>query len=397
MFDGFLYPYAAACISAAYSFSQNLLGLNNRQLGGLPLPFDQLVEIYDLLLLGVCLLSLRAAWVMSWRLSFALFVLLLLPGISSSLGLQSPIEPVPDLIVLGGDYLGAKGGTVINLAMLFALSWAGFILYFRRHPKMDIPKHAFDHIWYAIGLAAAIFLVSDSSQKEALQSRQEEEQVVTQGTTLLATQTFSAAKLCRFRTKVISKLTSKPEAFCKWIDAFQGHIWFLANTNWVSRNNSSPEQMEDFFSVAQDQGITAKEAQRLLREYNTNACTRPETINLCSRVPDLLNSFSSLSVSPTMEYALALEPVAPSIARSWTLSGKDSKRLDANGPQFTFRWFFFLLLAVLAGGKVSFATRSLFNEVTPASFKDDRNRLARFVRSRPQLVATWMARWKKTK
>ena len=99
------------------------------------------------------------------------------------------------------------------------------------------------------------------------------------------------------------------------------------------------------------------------RSYNERTCSGPTAAGSCRSVPEALNKDARLSSNLDLffqHYALSIRPLAPTLSYTWKVASEKSSQSAAEESEPHKRWLYFLGFAALAGGKISFASASLF-------------------------------------
>jgi hypothetical protein len=175
----FFIPYVQICLLAAWGIAQNLEGLGLfGVLNDAPAQFGQytLSPLYLNPLPGVLTLSVltmltlvygfvttvRAGFYLGPRAGALISLLWLAPGVAAIFG-TSLISPQsgPDVFRFNAGFTGSVGPAAASLFLFLTAGWSTVMLVGVRWKK-DPFKNAYDHLWYSLGLVAALYFVTDS-------------------------------------------------------------------------------------------------------------------------------------------------------------------------------------------------------------------------------------------
>lgn len=175
----FFAPYIQICLLAAWGIAQNLEGLGLfGVLNSAPMQVGQysftplnLNPLPGVLALSVCtavmliyslVTNVRAGFYLGPRAGVLVVALWLAPGAAALFGISLvPSELGPDVFRFNAGFTGSVGSAAANLFLFLTAGWSSVMLVGVRWKK-DQSKNAYDHLWYSLGLVAALYFVTDS-------------------------------------------------------------------------------------------------------------------------------------------------------------------------------------------------------------------------------------------
>lgn len=368
----FLTPYYSVAVSAAYSTLQNFqaIGIDSIWHG----PYIELqssLELYTgfyliLVIPPVLILSVGAGWLLSRKLAIAVTIAWLLPGVSSLLGYQLMPVAIPGEYRIGDGYLGLHIGTIYNVAFAFVTGWSVITVLMHLMNARAQFTNVYDHIWYPIGLVAAVFFVLSNNISTTTERLQETEQKLHQSLSILKDQFLEAERYCRIGD--VESVKHRPkEEFCRWVTAAYDNTRRLLDESAVGRKYMNPD-LGYFMKLGRRRSDTDSWNNLIeveTKHYNQAVCADPRSTVICTEVPMHLNADPRLfdkahPVSLLQKHALALQALAPTIEYNWKQSVRENEKFREHAKSPHQQWLFFLLVSFLAGGKVAGSTRGIF-------------------------------------
>lgn len=364
MLENFFLPYLTLCYLASWGLAQNLEGLRLfTYLNTTPTEISDAI-IYSQYLdpaLGVVTLSfvltgvlivlfflnIRACFYLNKWVGGISLILWLLPGVLSMFGYMPDIRGMgPDVFRFGVGFPGSMESAAANLLICLVSGWS-FILLFSSFWKRNTFKNAYDHIWYTLGLVAALYFVVDA----ALPSYKED-------LTNADNRMVHTLQLFRTAENRLEVLCALPEAeklspdLCalrpklKW-----GVLSYLEMQSKVRAKISPPDWVPLLASDA--------ELARQIGALNNWACAQGQQPTQCQKVPlDTALSIQDLDTPlafPSPNYAEAIQKFHASMEKS-------DMRIHDIERGHNLRYFGFLIVAFLAGGKLANASRAMVKD-----------------------------------
>lgn len=396
MLTKILEPYLEALIGAAWTLQQVLdaLGLAASTCLDAPecKPFacpcwspgqNTTLILGYLIILAVAILGF---WLMTgyvlWRkrgIAIAMAIALT-PGALHLLNAWPIGSAVPDTYVIGGD--GALGGVwgMVTLVFLAALSgWIMLII------VVDIARvgerfwQTYDHLWYATGLLAGVFFVGDARGALAARDFQENAKSVQGASAYLLSQVREYESWCNTHGK--TDLSS-----CDWAYTVQQRLLDLSTWNPVLFPTLGPKTENELYgavaSPATDAEVLAIRSE--LAEYNWDRCPmrrvsdnewafEPTTSKCLQTPPDYCRVRSSKlpnaqhSTEPMVLLVLD-DCIISTLVALRSVQEKAQARAEGDTREKYEKWFYFLGLSVVAGGRIAYLTTKLTGmNLRPAS------------------------------
>ncbi|MFP3503791.1 hypothetical protein [Burkholderia sp. SIMBA_062] len=368
----FFLPYLTLCHLASWGLAQNLEGLrlfkylntSPMQVGDAifyPLNLNPAVGVANLsvVLTGflaiIFVLNIRACFYLNKWVGGTGLTLWLFPGLLSMFGYMPDIRGIaPDVFLFGEGFPGSAESAAANLLMCLVAGWS-LIMLLSSLWKKNTFKNVYDHIWYTMGLIAALYFVVDaglSSYKSDLTEADD--------------RMVRTLQLFRVAEKHLDVLCALPEtaglspALCalapelKW--GVRSYLDMKGNVrakieppNWVAEIASDP--------------VLASQ----IRALNNWACTQGQQPAQCQTAP----SDTALSIHD-MDTPLAFPPpsYAKAIQQLHASMEKSDRRIHDIERGHNLRYFGFLIVAFLAGGKLANASRAMVKDdsVRPRSW-----------------------------
>lgn len=385
MLATFFKPYFIFLYSAAYSIQQTLEGLGwsssnflVRDASGaitdsywsaseaVLAPLGVLL-IFTPVLAGLQLTALR--WLAGWRAFFMAVLVLLIPGVLSLLGVGHTMNWLPDTYWVGTGALGSGWGTFALLVICLSLGWTIVVMLTKAANLTDRFRHGYDQVWYSLGIAAAVFFVSDL---DAGRRKEELKDVVSAAT--------AASKVLLDQARQLDQQCTSGHwndaLACSWSKNVQWVLSSYASAGERTYSQTGPESESEVYS-AKGRLLDPQEVDAIrlaLLRYDRAQCPIVDLGNgvrqharLSSRCQLPLNGHCSAfaerplaGLKPTdaiaAAHAIANECIVPALVAS----KKRQERLISgvkNDERFRHvRWAFLLLVTVIAGGKVANAS-----------------------------------------
>lgn len=362
----FLHPYLMFSNLAAWGLAQNLEGLGLfHHINDLPLQVGSdviypwnlspthgvngLAGLITLLLFPIALLNIPAGFYLNRCAGWISLALWILPGALSLMGYVLDLNSFgPDMFRFGSGFTGSTSSAAANLFISLVTGWS-VIMLFSALWKKNTFKNAFDHIWYVLGLIAALYYVTDSG----LPSYKEDLSEAAERTTLIM-QHFrngeqNLEELCK-EPEVIHQIPDlcslAPEMRWALQDSFASKNILRARIDlpdWVTR-------------VADDRDISKQ-----IEAFNTLACSPHTFRGNCQVVPIEMALDGE-------DYKTPKAFLPPAYAQRLLLLHKSMQKADARIQDIeqghNTRYFVFIMLAFVAGGKLANASRSMVRHDT---------------------------------
>ncbi|KFD18675.1 hypothetical protein GTPT_2436 [Tatumella ptyseos ATCC 33301] len=362
----FLHPYLMFSNLAAWGLAQNLEGLGLfHSINDLPLQVGNdviypwnlspthgvngLSGLMTILLLPIALLNIRAGFYLNRCMGWISLFLWILPGAFSLMGYVPDFTSFgPDVFRFGSGFTGSVSSAAANLLISMVSGWS-IIMLFSALWKKNIFKNAYDHIWYVLGLTAALYYVTDSG----LPSYKEDLSEAGERTTLIMQHYRNGEQnledLCK-EPDVINQVPDlcslEPEMRWSLQSSFASKDILRARIDlpdWVTR-------------VAYDRGIGKQ-----IETFNALACSAHVFRGNCEIVPIEMD-LSGIDYKTPRAF---LTPVyAQRLLRLHESMQKADSRIKDIEQGHNSRYFVFLMLAFVAGGKLANTSRSMVSHDT---------------------------------
>jgi len=362
----FLHPYLLFCNLSAWGLAQNLEGLGlfhyindfPMRVGNeviYPLNFSPihgvngLSGVLTLMLIPISLLNIRAGFYLNkWAGWFSL-CLWVIPGGMSMLGYVPDLRNFgPDKFQFGANFTGSTTSAAANLIICLIAGWS-VIMLFGALWKKNTFKNAYDHIWYVLGLIAALYFVVDSGLPSYKEDLSESGDRTTSIMQFYRSGEQNLAALCKDPIVVnqAPDLCSLAPAM-KW--AFQDNFILkdilrarIDLPDWVS-------------SVASDPSL-----KKQIDAFNAMTCSPGQSRGNCQTVPIEMSLDEDDYKNPV---AFLPPPYAQALQRLHKSMQKADDHIQEIERGHNVRYFVFLLLAFVAGGKLANASRSMVKHDT---------------------------------
>lgn len=361
LFLEFLHPYLLFSNLAAWGLAQNLEGLGLfHYINDLPVrtgneviyPWNispahgvnELSGVLTLMLIPISLLNIRAGYYLNiWAGRFSL-CLWLIPGIMSLMGYVPDLHSFgPDKFQFGANFTGSTASAAANLVICLIAGWSVMML-FGALWKKNAFKNAYDHIWYVLGLIAALYFVVDSglpSYKEDLSESGERTTSIMQ---LYRSGEQNLTALCKDPV-----IVNRAPDLCSLAPAMRWSFQdSLLSKDILRARINLPEWVS---SVASDSSL-----KKQIDAFNSIACSSSQFRASCQTVPIEMSLDEEDFRRPV---AFLPPPYAQALQQLHKSMEKADQRIQEIERGHNARYFVFLLLAFVAGGKLANASRSM--------------------------------------
>jgi len=368
----FFLPYLTLCHLASWGLAQNLEGLRLfSYLNTTPMQVHDII-VYPMnlnpamgvanvavILTGVLavvfLLNVRACFYLNKWVGCTGLILWSLPGLLSMLGYVPDIRGMgPDVFRFGEGFPGGMESAAANLFICMIGGWS-LILLLSSLWKKNTFKNAYDHIWYTLGLITALYFVMDAglpSYKEDLADADER-----------MVRTLQLFRTAQERLEVLCALPESAKlspALCALAPELKWGVLSYLDMNGILRAKIEPPGWAA--SLASDPVMA-----RQIGALNNWACAQSRQPKQCQKVP-IDTALSSEDIDtplafPPPNYAKAIQQFHASMEKS-------DQRIHDIARGHNLRYFGFLIVAILAGGKLANASRAMVKDdlVRPPSW-----------------------------
>ncbi|ADD78103.1 Hypothetical Protein PANA_2936 [Pantoea ananatis LMG 20103] len=357
----FTLPYFLFCNLAAWGLAQNLEGLKlfhyindmPQQYGGdVITPWNisplhgvkGLSDLLTIILIPIFLLNVRAAFYLNRIAGWFSLSLWCLPGFLSLLGFVPDFHSLgPDKFLYGTNFTGSTPSAAANLIICLVAGWSAIMLISAFWKKTSF-KNFYDHIWYVLGLVAALYFVVDSglpSYKDDLSEAGEKTTLILQRYRDNAQNLYSLCKetevqnlapdLCQLASSV--RWSSQNQLDSK--DMLRARIDL---PDWVDRLASYPPMAVQIDAL------------------NKWACSPESVRGNCQTLPiEMVLGHEDFEVP----MVFLPSPYAKELAGLHISMQTADEHIQEIERGHNGRYFVFLMLAFVAGGKLANASRSM--------------------------------------
>lgn len=360
----FFLPYLTLCHLASWGLAQNLEGLGlftylNSQpmkVGDevfYPMNLDPTAGVASLavLLTGILfvifLLNIRASFYLNKWAGCISLISWALPGLLNMFGYMPDVRGIgPDVFRFGSGFPGSTESAAANLSMCLVGGWSAILLIGSCWNKNTF-KNAYDHVWYTLGLIAALYFVVDAGL-----SSYRDDLTDVDGHAVRTLQLFATAQ------KRLEVLCAEPETTKLSPDlcALSPELKWSVSSYLDMRGNlrAKIDPPDWAVKLAGDPNLG-----RQVDALNDWACTQGQRPAQCQKIPDE----TALSLHD-MDTALAFPPprYANAIQRFHASMEKSDHRIEEIERGHNLRYFSFLAVAILAGGKLANASRAMVED-----------------------------------
>ncbi|AUA57654.1 hypothetical protein CVS48_17510 [Achromobacter spanius] len=241
-----------------------------------------------------------------------------------------------------------------NLLMCLIGGWSFILLIGSRFGRNEF-KNFYDHIWYTLGLMAALYFVVDSGLSSYQKDLIEKDDRLVQTLELFRAGEKNLEMLCE-----LPEVRDISPALCALASKMDWNLRNYLDFKTVLRARIEPP---DWISTLTHDPEVALEITAL----NTAACGRQERLTQCQKIsPELAVSMQDLDstfVFPPPDYAKAISKIHASMSQT-------DDRIQQIHRGHNMRYFIFLFVAILAGGKLANASRAMvkYDSISPPSW-----------------------------
>lgn len=364
MFIQFLSPYIQLSFLASWGLAQNLEGLGifkyfntpPMQIGNTtfyPLVLDAKIGVASLamLLTGYLIilffLNVRASFYLNKWVGLICLFIWFLPGLLSIFGyIPNFLAMGPDMFLLNEGFPGSMDSAAANLVICLVSGWS-LILLISSLWKKNTFKNIYDHIWYTLGLLSALFFVVDTGR-----STYERSLADTDERMVLTLQLFRSAEEHLESLCTLPKVLELSPSLCSIAPELK---WGVQNYLDMKSNLRARIEPPSWVAKLANNPIFAHQ----IRALNNWACTEGKQPTQCKPVPIgaalSIDDINTPIAFPTPNYAEVIQHFYISMAKS-------DQRIKDIERGHNFRYFVFLALAFLAGGKLANASRAMVKD-----------------------------------
>ncbi len=375
IFFKFTYPYVTTLIGAAYNVQQSLegagLGSSNflvtdnagriadsywSPTEAMALPFAVLLMYTLLLSLGYCV----AGFAISRRKGFAIALAsLLLPGLISLFGYWPSKNFLPEVYHIGGvGALGSPYGMAALVIIALLSGWTCVVIATDALSLQDRFRHLYDHLWYSMAILGGLFFVADTGTSQEVRDLQDTTKQVQQASSFLLTQVRDYQRLCKSSSTELN-------VSCVWANHVRQQLLDYSASDERLYWQLGPKSVGDLYSVLHGENGDQRAAIRSeLKQFNQLQCWSSSTEisqarSVCERTPPQYCTGTDDANYMVRPVAIANECVIPTLVALRAKMEKQVTQIREAARTKHFRWLFYILFAVLAGGKVANATAKL--------------------------------------
>ena len=405
----FFYPYFWWLYSAAWNIQQSLEGLGiassnfvtvdqqGQILSSYLSPAEAVLPIYGLLALGGIFLfisTLIVGYIFGRRRgAFLAFAVVMLPGLLNLASLWPSLPIFPDTFVIDGNgILGSEWGMLSLVLLGLITGWCLSIIAVDLFRLGDKFWYGYDHIWYAAGLLAGIFFVADSQSNERNRDWQETSRTVQQASSYLLKQVTAFDQWCH-------QTDNSAKSACKWASDVQQTLLDYSTEDPVIFDEFGPQTTTDVYAPFKTK-ISPDEIAEIrseIADYNQSTCPvedlgggahRSTKLSLhcqmtpskfCRAFPERLAGKSN-DESILRTNALASECILPTLVALRKYQESLAEKVKADRRAKHYRWLYYLIFSIFAGGKVASVTVKLA-DLGKRSSGETRRSLYLFVQS----------------
>lgn len=384
MLTEFFTPYFRFFHGAAYNLHQTLDGLGISSSGFIERAADGglvsgfapgqavLPVLGALILLACCTLPgvLLAGYILGRKKGLALITLALVaPGILNILGLLPAFSLTPSKYNVGGTgSLGSAFGFMPITLFAVIIGWCLTVIIYDTFKLNDRFRHYYDHAWFLAAILAGIFFVADSGSYEDAQDLAESSYTTRNASLYLLSQVREYDAYC-----LESELAGM--ASCRWASRVQQQLNDYATSHYKIYKEFGPHSSREVYapswgSISDDEIVKIRQE---IQNYNNELCpveqlnktasSNTASSGVCQRVPAVYCAafpdepagiVDKYIVSNTV--ALASECIVPSLAVFRSQQEKQIAAVGYNERAKHYRWLFFIVFAVVVGGKIANST-----------------------------------------
>lgn len=358
----FLKPYIIFCSSATYSLIQNLESIDWISFWrGIYIDphsvFTSFLGLYIIFFSLLILLSILASFSLNRVIGGIAVISWALPSILSMSGVFSANVYIPESYHIndGTMYVGDAISTLFNVFTVFILGWSTVTLFIHFLKIKKGFKEFYDHIWYIIGLTAAVIFVVESNTAFYKSELDMTENKISQNISLTLSQLNYAHSEClNERDNLFEAGIS--EKFCEWIPKAKFNYFWISEDNSFTRHLKNKDEIRELVpnSLLKD-----------IEKFNQYICSSEKKVSNCNSISFEFGRFSNEFNWPNSRYALAIVPLNESLAMFWDQSTKNHSKIKKTEKNPNIKWFFYMVLGFIVGGKVANSSRVLAGEPKP--------------------------------
>ncbi|RYY02276.1 MAG: hypothetical protein EOO53_11780 [Gammaproteobacteria bacterium] len=352
----FFSPYISLYSTAHFSFKQNTNSiLTEIDQGVAFILIRSMFEVYPSIFIITPFLSVLACFSLRKSAGVVVLFLWLLPGILSILGIITIPINIPDVFYMssGIKYVGEVGSTLLNVLCMLIFGWSFFTLFVHCFKIYRGFKDAYDHVWYLVGLCAIFIFVVESNASFYQEDLNDYEREIAVNLQTVISQLDFAKLECSTHNDYLKK-EAILEGFCRTIDELYRRYSFLVDQKSFARQYHDLSIIGSFINT--DFMADAK-------KFNTYECENLRSSS-CHPVP-----FDTVRFAPEYRYdtnaAIAIAPLHKTLSVLWSESVKLDSKIKSSKKSPNIRWYFYMFLSFIPGGKISNSTRSLAGPPTP--------------------------------
>ena len=403
----FLRPYMALLIGAAYNIQQTLdaIGIvpsnfleydsTGSLIGSYWSPQQAMLSTL-VLLMGYFLVLSAGALIAGFALgrtkgAVIAAAIWLGPGLLALAGAwPESLSFVPSRFAIGSPgELGSPFGMSALIALALLSGWIGLVISSDVLSLQDRFRHSYDHLWYSMAVLAGVFFVADNGAKHAHTDLDRKVAEMHRASEYLLGQARELAVHCQ--SLGLSRLKR-----CQWSEQVQQHLIEFKSFDAALYEAFGPKQAGDLYMPGEDPSpATISSIRSELAHYNVTLCpqdgnriTLPS--HVCQRTPASycrsMDSSAQQLAYLVGTVAVANECVIPTLVRLHGEIVRASTELSAELEARHARWLFYVLFAMIAGGKVANATARLSLLSGNAGGLGTEQNVRKLVRSVPLLV-----------
>lgn len=323
------------------------------------------------MLLSACLVT--AGYVLGRRKGACVaIVLLALPGALSVMSLWPNIPYLPSVYTIGGTgMLGTPWGVFYLLLLAGLTGWVLGVFVMDALNIDDKFWGGFDHLWYAAGLVAVVFFVADVQSGGHVKALDQVSRDAQRASAYLHNQIAEYDKHCR-------QSVQTHRLSCEWASDVLQRLLDYQTVDAKLFAQFGPKNSADLYQRFAGPS-SASEIETIRSEisaYNAALCpvrvfndhvkqfARPSAVcqstphAFCQSIPDSLNGKIDEDVS-VATVAIASECIVPTLVRFRAGHAEYLQQVSRDQRNKHYRWFYYLMFAVVAGFKMSNGTMKL--------------------------------------
>lgn len=362
-FSTFFTPYFQLSNVAAWGISQNLEGL-----GLFKYINDQLIEIngttqfilnldpangvaivtlaLTIILAITFLLNIRACFYLGVKAGIVGTLIWVMPGMLALCGVLVDIRAFgPDVFRFNAGFPGGVECAAANLLIFLVLGWS-VVMLVGVHWKRDRFKNVYDHIWYPLGLVAALYFVVDASTAFYRIDIEDVRQRKVQALDLYSESTKNLVLACS-ENDAVRKSGKK---LCIFANHLKSEIY--TDLNFTKNKKMSAPSWVD--KLENDSDLT-----REIQYLNDWACN---SINLAARCIKFSDNVLVNAADSGKDFLFPPTRYAAALGKYYSSGVRTDEKVDEIERGRNIRFFTFMAVAFLAGGKVANASRALLTK-----------------------------------